>query len=41
MTIAKGVRFKVETSRDGVLDLSRRGDIPAVKERLRGVAVRL
>jgi len=41
MTIAGGVRFKVETSDDGVLDLSRRGDIPAVRERLRGVAVRL
>ena len=41
MTIASGVRFKVETSDDGVLDLSRRGDIPAVRERLRGVVVRL
>ncbi len=41
MTIASGVRFKVGTSDDGVLDLSRRGDIPAVKERLRGVAIRL
>jgi glucose-1-phosphate thymidylyltransferase len=41
MTIAAGVRFKVESSDDGVLDLSRRGDIPAVKERLRGVVVRL
>lgn len=41
MTIASGVRFKVESSGDGVLDLSRRGDIPAVKERLRGVVVRL
>lgn len=41
MTIAQGVRFRVETSQAGVLDLSRRGDIPAVKERLRGVAVRL
>ena len=40
-TIASGVRFRVESSDDGVLDLSRRGDIPAVKERLRGVAVRL
>ena len=41
LTIAGGVRFKVETSGDGVLDLSRRGDIPAVKARLRGVAVSL
>ena len=40
-TIAAGVRFKVLTSDEGVLDLSRRGDIPAVKERLRGVVVRL
>jgi glucose-1-phosphate thymidylyltransferase len=40
-TIASGVRFEVRTSPDGVLDLSRRGDIPAVRERLRGVAVRL
>lgn len=41
MTIAGGVRFRVETSGDGVLDLSRRGDIPAVKAALRGVAVSL
>ncbi|MEO8499531.1 MAG: nucleotidyltransferase family protein [Vicinamibacteria bacterium] len=41
MTIAGGVRFEVRTSPFGVLDLSRRGDIPAVRERLRGVAVRL
>jgi glucose-1-phosphate thymidylyltransferase len=41
MTIARGVRFRVESSGDGVLDLSRRGDIAAVKDRLRGVAVRL
>jgi len=40
-TIAGGVRFMVLSSEDGVLDLSRRGDIKAVKERLRGVAVRL
>ena len=40
-TIAGGVRFKVETSDLGVLDLSRRGDIPAVKAHLRGVAVSL
>jgi glucose-1-phosphate thymidylyltransferase len=40
-TIASGVRYKVESSDDGVLDLSRRGDIPAVKRRLQGVSVRL
>lgn len=40
-TIASGVRFKVGRSEDGVWDLSRRGDIPAVRERLSGVAVRL
>lgn len=41
MTIASGVRFKVETSGDGVLDLSRRGDIPAVRARLGAVALSL
>lgn len=41
MTIASGVRFEVGTSHDGVLDLSKRGDIPRVRERLRGVAVSL
>lgn len=40
-TIASGVRFKVLSSDDGVLDLSRRRDIPLVLERLRGVVVRL
>lgn len=40
-TIAAGVRFKVLTSDQGVLDLSRRGDIPAVKDALRGVVVDL
>ena len=41
LTIARGVRFEVRTSPDGVLDLSRRGDISAVRDRLLGVAVRL
>jgi glucose-1-phosphate thymidylyltransferase len=41
LTIAAGVRFKVVTSDEGVLDLSRRSDIPAIKERLRGVIVKL
>lgn len=40
-TIASGVRFKVEISDDGVLDLSRRGDIRAVAEGLRDVTVNL
>jgi dTDP-glucose pyrophosphorylase len=40
-TIQRGVRYKVETSDEGVLDLSRRGDIPAVRERLRSVTARL
>jgi glucose-1-phosphate thymidylyltransferase len=35
--IAQGVRFKVVRCREGVLDLSRRGDIGAVAGRLRGV----
>ena len=39
--IASGVRFKVVGSGEGVLDLSRRGDIPAVKQRLRDVGVDL
>jgi glucose-1-phosphate thymidylyltransferase len=41
MTIGSGVRFKVESSEGGVLDLSRRGDISAVLEGLRGVVVSL
>ncbi len=36
--IARGVRFKVVRSREGVLDLSRRSDVAAVAERLRGVS---
>jgi dTDP-glucose pyrophosphorylase len=36
-----GVRFRVLVHRDGVLDLSTRGDVAAVAERLRGVEVRL
>jgi glucose-1-phosphate thymidylyltransferase len=35
--IAEGVRFKVVRCREGVLDLSRRGDVGAVAERLRGL----
>jgi dTDP-glucose pyrophosphorylase len=35
--IASGVRFKVVRSREGVLDLSRRSDVAAVAERLRGI----
>jgi glucose-1-phosphate thymidylyltransferase len=34
----QGVRFRVVRCREGVLDLSRRADIGAVAERLRGVA---
>lgn len=41
LTIASGVRFEVRTSAQGVLDLSRRGDIPAVLKALDGVTVRL
>jgi dTDP-glucose pyrophosphorylase len=36
--IAAGMRFKVVRNREGVLDLSRRADIAAVAERLRGVS---
>jgi glucose-1-phosphate thymidylyltransferase len=36
--IARGVRFRVVRSREGVLDLSRRSDVAAVAERLRGVS---
>ncbi len=36
--ITRGVRFKVVLSREGVLDLSRRSDVAAVAERLRGVS---
>ncbi len=36
--IAAGVRFKVVRCAEGVLDLSRRADIAAVAERLRGVS---
>ena len=40
-TIAGGVRFRVEKSDEGVLDISTRRDIETVKERLRGVVVSL
>ena len=36
--IARGVRFRVVRSREGVLDLSRRADIAAVAERLQGIS---
>jgi dTDP-glucose pyrophosphorylase len=36
--IHAGVRFKVVRCREGVLDLSRRSDVAAVAERLRGVS---
>jgi len=35
--IEEGVRFKVVRCREGVLDLSRRGDIASVAEKLRGI----
>jgi glucose-1-phosphate thymidylyltransferase len=41
LAVARGARFAVVRSDEGVLDLTRRGDIAAVTERLRGVAVRL
>jgi dTDP-glucose pyrophosphorylase len=36
-----GIRFRVLVHHDGVLDLSTRGDVASVAERLRGVEVRL
>lgn len=39
--IARGHRFETLTSDEGVLDLSRRGDIPSVLDALRGVVVDL
>jgi dTDP-glucose pyrophosphorylase len=39
LAIQQGVKFKAATCRAGVLDLSRRSDIAAVAERLRGVKV--
>jgi glucose-1-phosphate thymidylyltransferase len=39
--IQSGMRLRVETSPLGVLDLSERGDIPVVAERLRGIQVAL
>jgi len=41
LAIARGTRFAVVRSCEGVLDLTQRGDIAAVAERLRDVAVRL
>ena len=40
-TIAAGLRYIVRLSDEGVLDLSRRGDIQAVKQKLLGVRVEL
>jgi glucose-1-phosphate thymidylyltransferase len=40
LAIASGSRFRVVRSREGVLDLSRRGDVSAVEERLHGQAPR-
>ena len=37
--IADGVRFEVIVAEDGVLDLSRRGDVAAVEQALAGVTV--
>ncbi len=37
--IADGVRFEVVVADDGVLDLSRRGDVAAVERALEGVTV--
>jgi glucose-1-phosphate thymidylyltransferase len=37
--LARGVRFEVVVTEDGVLDLSRRGDIAAVEAALAGVTV--
>ncbi len=37
LAIAQGLKFKVTVNRAGVLDLSRRSDIAAVTERLKGV----
>ncbi len=41
LAIAHDLKFKVAVSRAGVLDLSRRSDIAAVTERLKGVRVEL
>lgn len=41
LTIGNGVRLKALSSDQGVLDLSRRSDVAAIKERLRGVVVEL
>jgi len=41
MAIHCGMKFKVTTCRSGVLDLSRRSDIPAVRDRLRNLTVQL
>jgi glucose-1-phosphate thymidylyltransferase len=41
LAIQRGVRFKIAISSAGVLDLSRRSDIPAVKDRLKNVRVEL
>jgi len=41
LLVARGGRLAVVRSEEGVLDLTRRADIAAVTERLRGVAVRL
>jgi dTDP-glucose pyrophosphorylase len=39
--VRAGMRLRILMSEDGVLDISRRADIPAVAERLRGVEVAL
>jgi glucose-1-phosphate thymidylyltransferase len=41
LAVARGTRFAVVRSDEGVLDLTRRADIAAVTERLRGFPVRL
>lgn len=40
LTLRRGDRYRVVPVQDGVLDISRRGDIPAVESRLRGVEPR-
>ena len=41
LAIQRGMRFKVATCKAGVLDLSRRSDIPPVADRLRNLKVQL
>jgi glucose-1-phosphate thymidylyltransferase len=41
LAIQRGAKFKIAISREGVLDISRRADIPVVAERLKNLRVQL